>query len=145
MYAYYMSGTGKRKRGLFMPGGSHLGDDLLLCLCCTPKTARGLPLMTSANYFFPYRLPPVRRFTQPLLLWLLTMSAFEGTPPQCGRHKWKPPNRTRLHGTLAFSPKSYIFRMKKFGHSPVPGISLFARLARSRDNVKKTLATTIQL
>ena len=34
----YMSGTGKRKRGLFMPGGSHLGDDLLLCLCCTPKT-----------------------------------------------------------------------------------------------------------
>ena len=41
----------------------------------------GLPFMTSLN----------RKFTQPPFLRLLTMSAFEGTPPQCGRHKWKPP------------------------------------------------------
>ena len=41
----------------------------------------GLPFMTSLN----------RKFTQPPFLRLLTMSAFEGPPPQCGRHKWKPP------------------------------------------------------
>ena len=37
--------------------------------------------------------PLVRKFMQPPLLRLLTMSAFEGTPspPQCGRPKWKPP------------------------------------------------------
>ena len=51
--------------------------------------------MTSAKFSdFFYPLPIlVRKFTQPPLLRLLTMSAFEGTPlpPQCGRHKWKPP------------------------------------------------------
>ena len=38
--------------------------------------------------------PLVRKFMQPPLLRLLTMSPFEGTPlpPQCGRYKWKPPN-----------------------------------------------------
>ena len=36
--------------------------------------------------------PPVRKFTEPPLLRLLTMSAIEDTPssPQCGRPKWKP-------------------------------------------------------
>ena len=35
--------------------------------------------------------PLVRKFTQPPLLSSSTMSAFGLTPPQCGRHKWKPP------------------------------------------------------
>ena len=35
--------------------------------------------------------PLVHKFTQPPLLRLLTMSAFEGTPLQCGRPKCKPP------------------------------------------------------
>ena len=37
--------------------------------------------------------PLVRKFTQPPLLRMLTMSAFEGNPlpPQCGCPKWKPP------------------------------------------------------
>ena len=45
--------------------------------------------------FFNPPSPLVHKFTQPPLLKLVTMSAFEGTPlpPQCGRHKWKPPIR----------------------------------------------------
>ena len=52
---------------------------------------RGLPLMTSAKISH-FLTPLVRKFTQPPFLWLLTMSAFKGSPlpPQCGRHKWKP-------------------------------------------------------
>ena len=48
------------------------------------------------GFFDP--LPPVRKFTQHPLLRLLTMSAFEGTPlpTQCGRHKWKPPERKAI-------------------------------------------------
>ena len=51
--------------------------------------------MTSAkisDFFYPLT-PLVSKFTQPPLLRLLTMSAFEGTPlpPQCGHHVWMPP------------------------------------------------------
>ena len=56
---------------------------------------RGLSLTTSAKISDVFTHTPVCKFTQPPLLRLLTMSAFEGTPllpPQCGRHKWKPPN-----------------------------------------------------
>ena len=47
--------------------------------------------MTSAKLLeFLTSLPPC---SQPPLLRLLTITAFEGIPlpPQCGRHKWKPP------------------------------------------------------
>ena len=54
--------------------------------------------------FFSPPPPLVHKFARPPLLRLLTMSSFEGTPspPQCGRHKWKPltpfiPRRRSLH------------------------------------------------
>ena len=58
--------------------------------------------MTSAKVS-DFLTPLVRKFTQPPLLRLLTMSAFEGTPlpPQCRRHKLKPPNETH-HAKLNF-------------------------------------------
>ena len=53
---------------------------------------RGLPYMTSAKFSdFLTPSPLVRKFTQPPLLRLLTMSAFEAPRPQCGAPKWKPP------------------------------------------------------
>ena len=54
--------------------------------------------------------PPVRKFMQPPLLRLLTMSAFEGTPlpPQCGRPKWKPPP---LEQTAALYPVSSVMQI----------------------------------
>ena len=59
------------------------------------KAIKGASIYDIRKFFgFFDPLPPiVRKFTQPPLLRLLTMSAFEDTPlpPQCGRHKWKPP------------------------------------------------------
>ena len=51
--------------------------------------------MMSAKFWdFLTPSPPVRKFTLPPLLRMLTMSAFEGTPLplQCGHHIWKSPN-----------------------------------------------------
>ena len=51
---------------------------------------RELPYMMSAKFSeFLIPSPLVRKFMQPPLLRLLTMSAFKGTPllPQCGRPK----------------------------------------------------------
>ena len=51
--------------------------------------------------------PLVSRLTQPPLLRLLTISAFEGIPlpPQCGRHKWKPPKAGRKDGSIIPKPE----------------------------------------
>ena len=68
--------------------------------------------MTTAKYsdFFTPS-PLVRKSTQPPLLRLLTMSAFEGTPlaPQCERHIKEAPLRQRtreLPCSLALRPSS---------------------------------------
>ena len=49
--------------------------------------------------------PPVRKFTQPPLLRLITMSAFEGTPlpPQCGCPQLRPPNINHLQNDSSHS------------------------------------------
>ena len=52
---------------------------LFPCCTCNILYVGGLPCMTSAK-FSDSLTPPVRKFTQPPLLRLLTMSAFEGTP-----------------------------------------------------------------
>ena len=73
-------------------------DNSLLHFAC-----RGLSLMTSAKISdFLTPSPLDRKFTQPPLLRLLNMSAFEGNPlpPQCGRHKWKPPLCRTVNSSL---------------------------------------------
>ena len=62
-------------------------------------TGKGASIYDVRKIFrFFYPLPPVRKFTQPPILRLLTMSAFEGTPlpPQCDCHNWKPPKVVSL-------------------------------------------------
>ena len=74
-------------------GKSAVGKVNNSCYWMKDDTVRGLPFRTSAKnlVLFTPPPPPFCKFTQPPFLRLLTMSAFEGTPPPCGRRKWKLP------------------------------------------------------
>ena len=74
--------------------------------CAKPKGASIYDVRKIFWFFDPPACPQIHATSlQPPLLRLLTMSAFEGTPNQCGRHVWKPPKL----GTLQQCAKPNVF------------------------------------
>ena len=67
----------------------------------------GLPFRMSAKISDSLTPPLVRKFTQPLLLRLLSMSA------QCGRHKWKPPFMNMRQGKRLVESKGVKWRVNR--------------------------------